>query len=417
MGRKRTETDGVRDIVREQTRILSEMRGTKAYRAIEGYHFLKTQKGAHKIRETGKVLKHVSGKPDKKIQVQDPMDAVLSLQEEMERELDLLDDKLRRYQEYLQIFPRIQDAKKNGRGVICIFAPYQIINLPDGYSRRVKNVDDLLGEQMLRIYISQDPGIKDSVPVCSFEKENYISVIYNILNDEHCTYISAITRLVEIAYIHSVYQAISAVIQDPGVTKLYDFHGVVPEELLLMEREKEADYYNEKEMELVQNAEYIIVANQAMKDHIVRKYPGCAAQFILMPMNNEDNNLDGVICETSNEESRLQGSGQKPVVIYSGGLQKWQLIPEMQDAISMEREQCEFHIYVSDPNAFMLQWGGREAPEKWEVTTKTAEEMKEAYKNAQYGFILRDDIVVNHVACPTKMIDYIKYDIIIMIII
>lgn len=30
----------------------------------------------------------------------------------------------------------------------------------------------------------------------------------------------------------------------------------------------------------------------------------------------------------------------------------------------------------------------------------------------QYGFTLRDDIIVNEVACPTKLIDYVKYGII-----
>ena len=60
----------------------------------------------------------------------------------------------------------------------------------------------------------------------------------------------------------------------------------------------------------------------------------------------------------------------------------------------------------------MRHWGDREAPDDWEITTKTAEEMKEVYRHAQYGFVLRDDIVVNNVACPTKIIDYIKYDII-----
>lgn len=403
----KTEFDGMREIIKEQDRILGEMREAKAYRAVEGYHFLKTQKGIRKLQTSGKVLKHIGGRPNKKIQVQDPMEAVLKLQSEMEKKLDILEQEMKNSQACLQIALKIQQERERGRGVISVFAPYQIIDLPDGYSRRVKNVDDLLGDDMLRIYISQDAAITSRLPVCCFERDHYISIAYNSAIPEHCDFVSMITRLTGIAYIHSVYQALSSVSKDTGVIKVYDFHGVVPEELILMELDKEADYYSQKERELVQNAEYIITANQAMQDHIIMKYPNCTARFITMPMNNDDNNQEENFITDLNEKE-----DQKPVVIYSGGLQKWQLISEMQDAIFKERSECEFHIYVPDPDEFMRQWGDRDAPDDWEITTKTAEEMKEVYRRAQYGFVLRDDIVVNHVACPTKIIDYIKYDII-----
>ncbi len=402
-----TEFDDMREIIKEQAGILNEMRETKAYRAVEGYHFLKAQRGVQKIQTAGKVLKHIGGRPNKKIQIQDPMEAVLKLQADMGRQLDILEQEMRISQECLQVPLKIQQEKERGRGVISVFAPFQIMNLPDGYSRRVKNVDDLLGNDMLRIYIAQDGEISSRWPICRFEREHYISVAYNNAIPEHCDFVFMVTRLTGIAYVHSAFQALSLVSKDAGVIKLYDFHGVVPEELILMGLDKEADYYSQKESELVQNADYIITANQAMQDHIIMKYPNCTARFITMPMNNDDNNQEeNFIIDMNKKED------QKPIVIYSGGLQKWQLIPEMQDAICKERNECEFHIYVSDPDEFMRYWGDREAPDDWEITTKTAEEMKEVYRHAQYGFVLRDDIVVNNVACPTKIIDYIKYDII-----
>ena len=403
----KTEFDCMREIIKEQARILDEMRETKAYRAVEGYHFLKAQRGLHKIQTSGKVLKHIGGRPNKQIQIQDPMEAVVKFQSEMENKLDILEQEIKISQECLQVPLKIQQEKAKGRGVISVFAPYQIMDLPDGYSRRVKNVDDLLGNDMLRIYIAQDGEISSRLPICCSEREHYISVAYNSAIPEHCEFVSMVTRLTGIAYIHSVFQALSLVSKDTGVIKLYDFHGVVPEELLFMELDKEADYYSHKESELVQHADYIITANQAMQDHIIMKYPNCTAKFITMPMNNDDNNQKENFITYLNEKE-----DQKPIVIYSGGLQKWQLIPEMQDAISKKRNECEFHIYVPDPDEFMRQWGDRDVPNDWEITTKTVEEMKEVYRDAQYGFVLRDDIVVNNVACPTKIIDYIKYDII-----
>lgn len=33
------------------------------------------------------------------------------------------------------------------------------------------------------------------------------------------------------------------------------------------------------------------------------------------------------------------------------------------------------------------------------------------YQTAHYGFVLRDDITVNNVACPTKLVEYLQYGI------
>ena len=136
MGCEKMEFEGMREIIKEQARILNEMRETKAYRAVEGYHFLKAQRGVQKIQTSGKVLKHIGGRPNKKIQVQDPMEAVLKLQADMGRKLDILEQEMRISQECLQVPLKIQQEKERGRGVISVFAPYQIMNyqmgIPEG---------------------------------------------------------------------------------------------------------------------------------------------------------------------------------------------------------------------------------------------------------------------------------------------
>lgn len=403
---KERNIESIELLIKEQAGILNEVRNTKAYKTVEGYHFLKEKKGINKIQNAKKVLNHICGQPNGEITALDPLETVFRLQNEIEVQLEQEALNLHEYVGVISILGKIWEAKSSGSGVISIFAPYEEINRPDGYSRRIKNIDDLLEKQMLRVYISKNTGGNDSLPVCSVEAENYISVKYNSFNREQCSFIALIAHLTGIAYIHSVYQAALPVARDKNIIKLYDFHGVVPEELMLMGKSKEAEYYTELESGVVQNSDYIIVANYAMEKHIESKYSDCKAEFIIFPMNNDDNNFYMDIEEK--EEKRIL----KPIVIYSGGLQKWQLISEMQDAIEKMRNKCEFHLFVSEPNEFIKLWGDREAPEKWEVTTKTPKELIEEYISAQYGFVLRDDIVVNNVACPTKIIDYIKYNII-----
>lgn len=403
---KEKKIENIKILIEEQTKILNEIRNTKAYKLIESYHFWKEKKGIKKVQNARRVWKHICGQPDEKIKVHDPMEAVFRLQDEMESQLEQVEVKLDGYIEGIHILQKILEAKISGYRVICIFAPYEEMNKPDGYFRRVKNIDDLLGEQTVRVYISKIVGSDERFPICSMQKENYFTVKYDAFNQKQCAFVEILVHLTEMAYIHSVYQAFLPVMRDEQVTKLYDFHGVVPEELSFMDKNEEAEFYSKQEAELVERADYIIVANYAMKKHIESKYPECSAEFIVMPMNNDDNNY-----YVNNEEKKDERI-IKPIVIYSGGLQKWQMISEMQDAIEMMRDKCEFHLFVSEPNEFMKLWGNREFPESWEVTTKSPEELMEEYVFAQYGFVLREDLVVNNVACPTKIIDYIKYNII-----
>src|SRR5690606_6210947 len=54
---------------------------------------------------------------------------------------------------------------------------------------------------------------------------------------------------------------------------------------------------------------------------------------------------------------------------------------------------------------------GMETDDNLRVLTVTPDELGDYYRQAHYGFILRDDITVNRVACPTKMVEYLFYGI------
>ena len=74
-------------------------------------------------------------------------------------------------------------------------------------------------------------------------------------------------------YIHSAYQTLNEIAKNKNIIKIYDFHGVVPEELLFMGNEEGAEKLGSEESVIVKNATYIVVANNAMKRHILKKYP------------------------------------------------------------------------------------------------------------------------------------------------
>ena len=372
----------------EQEKVINIVQSTKMYRAVESVHSMRGRNEAFpsKGKQVAASVKHLSGKMDPRIVKADPLTAVKGHGKVIRDNVKYLEESYQIQQKSLDqnisVISKLHEADSS----MCVLAPLESIDLPDGYSRRIKNIDALFQDKQIKVYMSKDYGLNETLPKVMEVSEDYISIKYNPQKKEHCAWVTMIAEKIGKVYIHSV-------------------HGVVPEELQFMGHEDIAEQMSVEEKAVITNANYIIVANQAMKRHIMRKYPECKAAFILLPMNNEDNDR---------EESTLikNEKTEKPTVIYAGGLQKWQLIPTMQEAIEKRRNEFDFRMYVSDTEEFLKLWGNRTQPDSWRVDTLSAEELKLEYEKADYGFMLRDDIIVNEVACPTKLIDYIKYGII-----
>ena len=397
----------INQALEEQEKVINIVQSTKMYRAVESVHSMRGRNAAFpsKGKQVAASVKHLSGKMDPRIVKADALTAVKDYGKVVKDNVKYLEKSYKIQQKSLDSMLWVLSKLYEAESRICVLAPLENIDLPDGYSRRIKNIDKLFQDKQVKVYMAKDYELNEMLPEIVEVFPNYISIKYNPRKKEHCALVTEIAEIIGEVYIHSVYMYLEDIVKSPRVTIFYDFHGVVPEELQFMGREDIAEQMSQEEEAIVSNANYIIVANQAMKRHIMRKYPECEATFILLPMNNEDNDREESTV-IKNEKS------EKPIVIYAGGLQKWQLIPTMQDAIEKRRNEFDFRMYVSDTTEFLKLWGNKKQPDDWRVDTLSAEELKLEYEKADYGFMLRDDIVVNEVACPTKLIDYIKYGII-----
>ncbi len=101
-------------------------------------------------------------------------------------------------------------------------------------------------------------------------------------------------------------------------------------------------------------------------------------------------------------------------VIYSGNTQKWQNIELMCKIIKNNLSPTINYIILTGEiekmkNIFKSQGI---LNDNIKILSVLPGELVEYYAKANYGFILRDDIVVNNVACPTKMVEYLYYGII-----
>lgn len=200
----------------------------------------------------------------------------------------------------------------------------------------------------------------------------------------------------------------SVIRHDRNANILYWFQGVVPEEI---------SYYNYSWIKKIVNKlaytlmEFIILrksrfnlfVSEAMTSHYKRKYGYNNDNYFVMPCFNQALNINAF------NDSKYQ----TPSFVYTGNLAKWQCFEPMIilfSRIKKQIPQATLTIYTKDQDdarTILLKYGVS-AEIKYVPYLQLAEEIKQ-YK---YGFILRENNVVNNVATPTKMNSYLASGII-----
>src|SRR5690606_4791602 len=93
----------------------------------------------------------------------------------------------------------------------------------------------------------------------------------------------------------------------------------------------------------------------------------------------------------------------------------WQNIDLMIRLIKSNRsDRIKYTIMTGEPVEMIRRLGeeGLLVDDGLEVLTVPSNKLARYYRTAHYGFILRDDMLINRVACPTKMVEYLYYGII-----
>ena len=300
---------------------------------------------------------------------------------------------------------------KNDYILIIGQVPYQT-NEKDGMVQRELAIDNLICDYK-RIYIE---NIVPDFYFLKFPKKYFKNKVYNYKNKlkqlktnkvKLLPYINK-KRLFELCknakmiYIHSIY-SINKLNQDNILTKckdkiIIDIHGCAVEELGLYNIDQSMiNKFQQIEAEYFNSVNTLIAVTQNMIDFYKRKYPDIKTNFILLPIFNKNN-------------YRKESSNKKLNIIYSGGTQKWQNIDLMIQAIKSLHSSYEITICTPDVEIFKQEL--REHIETITIKNVPSNELYKEYQRADLGFVLRDNIDVNRVACPTKLIDYIQFGII-----
>lgn len=236
-----------------------------------------------------------------------------------------------------------------------------------------------------------------------------VRAVDGLLVGEDCVYDNDFTNSGErrsalleasVIYVHSIYNAEKIIDLYPplGCKIITDMHGVVPEEQQLLGNSEDAARKNAIESEVIRYGKYFIAVTSAMVEHYIKKYKDAQQkQWIVLPIFNDE------------LQPNIQKSHAYGRVIYSGGAQKWQKCDQMIKSAVIAAKKPKLTILSNDIDAFR-ELVTAHVGDKGSIDLRRVPNSRIApyYDRSDMGFVLRDNNVVNQVACPTKIIEYMK---------
>lgn len=281
-------------------------------------------------------------------------------------------------------------------------------NLKDGYYQRIFAMDNYLSEHT-RIYVNFEECGSDNkkiIPKVFKIKNNVFQINAVYKKRAHQLFLVVLVFFIGKIYSHSIlklHSKFDRLLFALASNRVLDLHGSVPEEFQLQGDNEGFKVFNSIEKFAVNRASVIIGVTQKMIDHIIEKHKiSSNKKIIVLP----------ILPEIRNNKEEVKAFEENSV-IYCGGLQKWQQIEKMLNFVYENKDIVKFAFLVPDPEKLKEMYKDKFKQDfPGIVQSVESGDVAKWYKKYSFGFVLREDIVVNNVACPTKLIEYLQYDLI-----
>lgn len=199
-----------------------------------------------------------------------------------------------------------------------------------------------------------------------------------------------------------------------SVQRIIDVHGATREEYEYSSpnpNKRIADTYDYLERKGMRKASFVVCQSEAMKKYLLEKYDFLTANRIFSYKCGADGKLfyiDNDIRTSIRKELGVKET--ETLFIYSGGLHKWQRI---EDSVNLfvdyaKKHEGKFLILTLDKEAAqaLVNQTGEELKNRFIIHSVTNKEVYKYLNAADVAFLLRDDVVLNRVASPTKLAEY-----------
>lgn len=198
-------------------------------------------------------------------------------------------------------------------------------------------------------------------------------------------------------YVHSIHNGFRALPLYLYRKVATDLHGVFPEELRSYGKRLGAMVYALAERLILARSREIVAVTEAMARHYRERFRLRGAVRVVP-----------IFDEIAVIPLRHPAADGPLTVIYAGGCQLWQNVGPMAEAMARTRDRFRFVILSNDLAAFRRLLSAHDLEDAVTLLSVSKEEVYPWYAKADLGFILRDDTIVNRVACPTKLVEYMQ---------
>ncbi len=298
---------------------------------------------------------------------------------------------------------------KNNDSPMLILSPFPTEeNIKDGMLQRIYKIDNILNDKK-RIYL--ELSFTKNIRIKQQNINNDVTVIKaNIFFS--LFFINKILKKTSSIYVHSIYNMRCLYFHNLKRNKIIlDIHGAVPEELEFMGLKIKSLMMKIIEKKCFSAAYALIYVNKQMKYYYERKY---------INVNKKNNIIYPIIPQNLLTQNNINISSirkdmhileEQVILLYAGNLQKWQNFEKIVDYVERHDNKKIVFIVLSNDIITVKNIIKNKKIKQSRIVVESVppEQLFKYYSIAHYGFIVRDDHILNKVACPTKMIEYLYY--------
>ena len=309
------------------------------------------------------------------------------------------------------------------------------VNENSGEIRRIRNINKyvagMLSDSVIELemyppkYFSFVRSKGNQFLLSDFVKKKYYRLIINRINWISQWYSSIVVGLLcrryRPDYIIGEFSSSSRSMHlvkffSPNTKTIIDVHGASPDEYIYSHGASakksiiKCQTYNEKYMS--DKMDFIICQSDEMKRHLVRKYNTNPSKITSFKCGVDTNlfSIDESMRNIIRKENNI--SIDDIVFVYSGGLMKWQKIEEsilIYKNFHRNHPQSKFMILtreIEKIHTIINNQKNEDILDSVIVRSLTMEEVPWYLNAADIAFLIRDNDIMNAVASPTKLGEY-----------
>lgn len=287
------------------------------------------------------------------------------------------------------------------------------IHVNDGYKTRIEMEIELLKEYF-KIYVlipkrDKEVTFRNKINILNYDA--YSNNIPFVLNKYKLLgYLKTILKDFDdpILYFESLTTA--AMVYDfckcNNLQFVYDCHGTVPDEVLLYHNNIIGWLYSrwlrKTEKKIVKFADMVVTVSIAQT-----KLFNVSRKFVVLPMLPSKHFFSNA--NYRNEiRNKLNIGLEKKVFVYSGQMQKWQMAEEtIKYYYKLSRTYKDTFLLVLTGQVEEFKELCAQYDIEYLVMSVNYAEMPKYLDACDYGFCIRDNSIVNRVASPTKVLEYV----------